>query len=295
MVQGPRYAVIPKNASPGEPVTIGYSDNFGARNVRGLQAVLVDSRGRRLSKAAFFNLPQDEGEQELKAAILAIPDTALAGNATIRIEAADGIIKDLAFTIDRREFISETIRLNQTNTDIRTVPDPQKTTESEQLWAVLARTGTRIYYGGSFQPPVTATRRTSFYGDRRVYQYSNGSTDTSIHAGIDYGVPTGTPVMACALGRVVMARERIVTGNTVVMEHLPGVYSLYYHMDSIAVAEGDECEVGTVLGLSGSTGLATGPHLHWEMRVSTEYADPDAFLARPVLDKTEILDKLALE
>ena len=87
--------------------------------------------------------------------------------------------------------------------------------------------------------------------------------------------------------------SRIVTGNTVILEHLPGLYSLYYHLDKIAVSEGSIVEAGTILGESGSTGLATGPHLHWEIRVSTENADPDVFLSRPVLDKKDIIDKLA--
>jgi murein DD-endopeptidase MepM/ murein hydrolase activator NlpD len=109
---------------------------------------------------------------------------------------------------------------------------------------------------------------------------------------VDIGVPTGTEVHASAAGKVALARYRIVTGNTVVLEHLPGVFSLYYHMDSIAVSEGSVVQAGGVLGESGSTGLATGPHLHWEIRVSTENTDPDFFLSRPVLDKNDIINKI---
>ena len=309
LIRSAQFAIIPPNAAPGEPVTVGYSDDFSRNSgLRGLQAVLLDSRGRRLTRAVFFDLQNDDyyyestqdgnreyyvlGRPELKAALLAVPVTAAAGNAILRIESADGVIKDLPFTINPREFISETISLNQENTDIRIAPNPQRTRESEQLWAVLSRTGTTVYSGEKYIPPVSSTRRTSFFGDTRTYQYVDGSRDSSIHAGIDYGVPTGTEVRACAPGRVVMARERIVTGFTVVMEHLPGVYSLYYHLDSLAVSEGNVCEEGALLGMSGSTGLSTGPHLHWEMRVAGEYADPDIFLARPVLDKTDILNKL---
>lgn len=288
----PRFVLIPESARPGEPVTIGYSDAFNGPGPWNIQAALLDRRGRRLAKAAFFSLPREPEELELKAAILAIPSTALSGNALIRVESADGIIKDLPFTIDSREFHSETIQLDQANTDLRTVPDPQKTAESERLWAVISRTGTDIYWGEQFLPPVTSTRRTSSYGSRRVYEYSNGKNDTTIHAGVDIGVPTGTEVRACAAGRVVLAKYRIVTGNTVILEHLPGVYSLYYHMNKIDVAEGARCEAGSLLGESGSTGLATGPHLHWEIRVSTENADPDAFLSRPILDKKDILNRM---
>ena len=287
-----RFVVIPPSARPGEPVTVACTGDSAGN----LQALLLDSRGRRLTKAAFFSLP---GEDLLKAAILAVPSTALIGDASIRIEstdgvAPDGVVRELPFVIDERVFRSETIPLNQANTDLRTVPDPQKTAESDQLWAIISRTGREIYSAGPFLPPVTSTRRTSDYGSRRVYEYADGKTDTTIHAGVDCGVPTGTEVMACAAGWVRLARMRIVTGNTVILEHLPGVYSLYYHMDSIAVSEGAIVEAGAILGESGSTGLATGPHLHWEIRVSTENADPDAFLSRPVLDKNDIIAKLGL-
>ena len=292
-IAGPRYALIPSNARPGEPVTVACSGGgFSSAGEGVLWAALLDSRGRRLSRAAFFSLSGQEGEEELRAAVLAVPSTAAAGNAVIRIEAGGGTVRELPFIIDSREFRSETVQLNQGNTDLRTVPDPKKTAEAEQLWAVLSKTGTEIYSGNTFAPPVASTRRTSFYGDRRIYQYANGESDTSIHAGIDYGVPTGTEVKACAAGKVVLARNRIVTGNTVILEHLPGLYSLYYHMDSINVSEGSVINAGSLLGFSGSTGLATGPHLHWEIRVSGENTDPDAFLAHPILDKSDIINKL---
>jgi murein DD-endopeptidase MepM/ murein hydrolase activator NlpD len=92
---------------------------------------------------------------------------------------------------------------------------------------------------------------------------------------------------------VVLARSRIVTGNSVVIEHLPGVYSLYYHLDKIEVTEGAIVNTGALIGLSGATGLATGPHLHWEIRVSGENTDPDAFISRPLLDKDAVLSKMS--
>jgi murein DD-endopeptidase MepM/ murein hydrolase activator NlpD len=226
------------------------------------------------------------------AAVLAVPATARPGAAVINVESATGIVSEIPLHIGERAFVSEVIELNEILTGIRTDPDPQKTTESNQLWAILNSTGSEIYCLGNFSPPVTSTRRTSFFGDRRVFKYSNGKNDTSIHAGVDYGVPKGTPVNACGPGKVVLARFRIVTGNSVIIEHLPGVYSLYYHLDKIEVNEGAMIGVGALLGLSGATGLATGPHLHWEIRVSGENTDPDAFIARPILDKDAILGKI---
>ncbi|MDR2020631.1 MAG: M23 family metallopeptidase [Treponema sp.] len=286
-------AVLPEGPRPGEPLTVGYHVPDTAANT-GLRASLIGAQGRRLSRSSFFDIPGDAGGPKIKAAILAVPSTAAPGAALVRVENASGqALAELSLVIADRNFAAEEIPLNQANTNLRTVPDPRKTAESEYLTAILYRTGNDIHTLGPFVPPVMSARRTSFFGDRRVYRYADGSSGTSIHAGVDYGVPTGTAVTACADGRVVLARPRIVTGNSVVLEHLPGVYSIYYHLDKILVEEGAFINAGAVLGESGSTGLATGPHLHWEIRVAGENADPDAFTARPVLDKEALLRKMS--
>jgi len=279
-----KYALTPEAPRPGEPVTIGIN---GAAK----QAVLL-ANGRQLSKAVFFNVPEAGTSPGFMAAFLAVPSTANPGEAVIKLENEDGVICEISLTIAKREFVSEVIELNPVLTGIRTDPDPQKIAESNRLWEILTTTGNEIYYSGRFIAPVSSTRRTSFFGDRRVYKYSTGTSDTSIHAGVDYGVPKGTKVYACGSGKVILARSRIVTGNSIVIEHAPGIYSLYYHLDKIETKEGDMVTIGAQLGLSGSTGLSTGPHLHWEVRVSTENTDPDAFVARPILDKNSILSKI---
>ena len=286
---GVRYAIIPENPRPGEPVTIGA---VGAEDGAAPVSAALLAGGQRLARAAFFSVPGEGSGQPLAAAVLAVPATAKPGAALIRVESAGGHEEIIPLRIAERDFASEVIELNEILTGIRTDPDPQKTAESEQLWAILNRTGNDIYCLGNFSPPVGSTRRTSFFGDRRVFKYSNGNSDTSIHAGVDYGVPRGTAVTACGPGRVVLARFRIVTGNSVIIEHLPGVYSLYYHLDAIDITEGAVVGAGARIGQSGATGLATGPHLHWEIRVSGENTDPDAFVSRPLLDKEAIFVKM---
>jgi hypothetical protein len=271
-----KYAIIPENPRPGEPVTIAVEAELK-------QALLVRGE-KQLAKAEFFSIPG------YKAAVLTVPSTVVPGRAVIWLENQIGILCEIPIIIEDRKFVSEVIELNQTLTGIRTDPSPQRTQEADRLWTILTTTGDQIYHTGSFVPPLTSTRRTSFFGDRRVFQYSTGASDTSIHAGVDYGVPTGTRVTACGAGKVILARSRIVTGNSVVLEHAPGIYSLYYHLDKIEVEEGSLVNTGTLLGLSGSTGLATGPHLHWEVRVNAENTDPDAFVARPIIDKEAIIN-----
>ena len=290
-----RFIIASETAEPGRPIIIAYHDDFtGEEDV--IRVSLINSAGRRLSGSTFYILPTDEYHSIvngiIKVAVLGIPNTALPGAALIRIESDGVIIEELPVTIESRDFFSQTLTLSAQNTEIRTAPNPQRNLESEQLWAILARTGDVIYDTGPFIVPVNSSRITSNYGDRRVYIYHGGGRDTTIHAGIDYGVPTGTPVLAAGRAMVVLAQYRIVTGYTVVLEHMPGLYSLYYHMDSLYVTAGEIVEQLALLGFSGSTGLSTGPHLHWELRVSTEYIDPLSFISMPILDKNLIINKL---
>ncbi len=186
----------------------------------------------------------------------------------------------LRFRVTARAFASETIPLTQVLTDIRTKPDPRKTAEAVELVRLLAGSDPgAVFETGPFTWPITKPRRTAGYGDRRVYRYDDGSTDLSVHNGLDLALPEGTPVAACGAGRVVMAKERVVTGWSVVVEHLPGLYSLYYHLSGIAVHQGDLVAKGQVVGTLGKTGLATGPHLHWEVQAGGVAVDPDRLLA----------------
>ncbi|MCL1991373.1 MAG: M23 family metallopeptidase, partial [Spirochaetes bacterium] len=268
----------------GEPITIAVGCTDEASRV----SLIVG--GQRLARSSFFAVPAKNGNRGFKAAIITVPATARPGDALIRIECPEATLTYISFSIAQRDFVSEVIHLTPVLTGIRTDASPQRSTEINQLWAILNRTGTDVFATEGFMLPVSSTRRTSIFGSRRVFMHSDGRSDTSIHAGVDFGVPTGTHVYASAPGRVMLARSRIVTGMSVIIEHLPGVYSLYYHLSQIDVAEGDIIEAGTLLGLSGATGLATGPHLHWEVRVSGENTDPDALVARNILDIPAILD-----
>jgi murein DD-endopeptidase MepM/ murein hydrolase activator NlpD len=76
------------------------------------------------------------------------------------------------------------------------------------------------------------------------------------------------------------------TGNTIIIEMLPGLYSLYFHLSEIDVKQGDVVGQGDLIGKVGMTGFATGPHLHWEIDALGVPVDPDALTAKPILDKT---------
>jgi murein DD-endopeptidase MepM/ murein hydrolase activator NlpD len=278
------FTVIPDAPRPGDPVTVAVTSG-------GREALLIVN-DRQIARAQFFTVPAEGNNPGFRAAIFAVPSTADPGNAVIRIISESGLPLDVPITIAHREFRTETLNLNPTLTSLVADPNPQRTIESDRLWAILTTTGDQIYHTGQFVLPVTSTRRTSQFGTRRVNVYSDGRRVTSIHAGVDFGVPTGTEVFASGRGRVVLSRMRILTGYSVIIEHAPGVYSLYYHLDRVIAREGAIVETGQLIGLSGSTGFSTGPHLHWEVRVSTENTDPDILVSRPLLDKDLIISRI---
>jgi murein DD-endopeptidase MepM/ murein hydrolase activator NlpD len=279
-----RYAVLPESPRPGDPVTIGVNAP--------VNEVVVIVSGKQVAKAACFSVPDDGWKPGFMAAIVTIPSTVEAQNAIIKLNSANGTILEIPITLSPREFRSETLALTPALSSLVGDPSPEKTAESEKLWEILTTTGKEVYNPGKFVLPVTATRRTSLFGTRRINQYSDGRRTTSIHAGVDFGVPKGTEIRACGRGKVVFSRMRIITGYTVIIEHAPGVYSLYYHLDSVIAQEASIVEAGTVIALSGSTGFSTGPHLHWEVRVSTENTDPDILCERPLVDKDLIISKI---
>ena len=224
--------------------------------------------------------------------LVGIPSTAEAGEYSLEIRASRGrrfVLYRRQIPILHRSFRSEEIAFNQALTELMTVPDPQKVEEYRQLGRLLAGFHARsLYHTGTLIVPVETTRRTSHFADRRLYSYTDGGSSRSLHNGIDLAAPVGTPVLASGAGRVVLAGQRIISGNSVVIEHLPGVFTLYYHLEEIAVQEGQRLFQGQQIGTVGMTGLATGPHLHWELRVGGVAVDPDFFVDNPMIDKSAV-------
>ena len=98
------------------------------------------------------------------------------------------------------------------------------------------------------------------------------------HGGIDIGVPLGSPVKAPAAGIVAVAGPRPDYGNSVTLDHGNDVRSLYGHLSKVLVEPGDHVKKGQVIGLAGSTGRSTGPHLHYEVQVKGRPVNPRSFL-----------------
>jgi murein DD-endopeptidase MepM/ murein hydrolase activator NlpD len=122
---------------------------------------------------------------------------------------------------------------------------------------------------GSFAQPAEAAI-SDVFGSARIF---NGKT-SSPHLGLDFRVPIGTPVAAMNDGTVLLAQPLYFEGNFVVIDHGQGLLTLYLHLSEFKVKEGDAVKRGQVIGLSGGTGRATGPHLHVAVRWQGTYLDP---------------------
>lgn len=135
-------------------------------------------------------------------------------------------------------------------------------TKLNAVWTVF---NPQRYWNGLFRVPVDKfIKISSPFGTRRSY---GGGPMTSYHEGTDFAVPAGTPVYAPADGVVVIAEQLNVRGNAVVIDHGWGVFSGLYHLSEIKVTPGQQVKQGDLIGLSGNTGLSTGAHLHWDVRI----------------------------
>jgi murein DD-endopeptidase MepM/ murein hydrolase activator NlpD len=146
-------------------------------------------------------------------------------------------------------------------------PNPEQAAKAaedqKKLRAIYATVTPEKLWTGSFRIPLDGVKTGGNFGKRRVL---NGKSN-SPHSGVDLPSPTGTPVHATQSGRVVLAEELYFAGNTVVIDHGFGIYTLYGHFSEIDAKVGDEVKAGDVIGKVGATGRVTGPHLHWGLEI----------------------------
>jgi len=157
-------------------------------------------------------------------------------------------------------------------------PPPSEQDRIKEEAALLAAVwrspaGERLWTG-EFVRPVPGVANSAF-GTRSVY---NGKPRTP-HGGADFLSPGGTPVHAPNAGRIAVARALYFTGNTVVIDHGLGLFSMLAHLSAIDVQEGHVVAAGEVVGQVGATGRVTGPHLHWAVRLNDARVDPLSLLA----------------
>jgi murein DD-endopeptidase MepM/ murein hydrolase activator NlpD len=191
------------------------------------------------------------------------------GSRTLEVR-AEGQVRQVPFTLVGRAFPTQSIWLPPDKEDIEGT-----NLEFDRIDAFKRLFTPQKFWNGPFLKP-TSGEVTTVYG---VLRYYNGKfADDYYHRGVDYAAATGTPVIAPAAGRVgLVGYERQgfeLNGNTIGLDHGQGVLSLFIHLNTIEVQEGQMVQAGQRIGTVGSTGIATGPNLHWGLYVGGQSVDP---------------------
>jgi murein DD-endopeptidase MepM/ murein hydrolase activator NlpD len=163
-------------------------------------------------------------------------------------------------------------------------PDPETerraAAEGQHLQMLYRTISPERLWRGPFVRPIAGTEPPSGFGARRII---NGKPRAP-HGGADYSAPRGMPVVAANAGRVALVADYFFPGRLVAVDHGLGLHTLYFHLDSVAVTEGDRVDRGQTLGTVGATGRATGPHLHFGAQLGGARIDPAALLALRLTD-----------
>jgi len=182
---------------------------------------------------------------------------------------AQATVVEFPFDYEKIEFTPE----------VGALLDPEITVpEAERLKAIFSQSSSIALWDGQFQIPYEGIISSSF-GIRRLYD----GVLNSFHGGLDIAGNEGDEILADATGLVVLAEALQLHGNTVIIDHGAGVFSAFNHLVDISVAQGDLVSAGQLIGHLGTTGLSTGPHLHWEIRVNSVQVDPYEWAERNML------------
>lgn len=162
------------------------------------------------------------------------------------------------------ESLKQSNRNEKANIEFVKVVKPARTiSEPEKLWE------------GEFVMPTSGRLTTEFAQIR----YVNKELSSSRHSGIDIAAPTGTPIQAPNNGIVTLAAPGLLsTGNTIVIDHGMGLFTSYYHLNTMNVTVGQSVSKGDIIGTVGSTGFSTGAHLHYAVSIYNTYVNPDQLL-----------------
>ena len=194
----------------------------------------------------------------------------------IKFSGGKVIIKKL--TLPKREYKIQ--RINNMKSKYVSPPDSELVRISREREIIKSgysklNTSSEANYKTGFTRPVAGGRITGVFGSQRIL---NGIAKDP-HNGLDIAAPSGTPVYAMSDGIVQLARnEFYYTGNFILLDHGHGLTSRYLHLSKISVKEGTLVKKGDLIGLIGTTGRSTGPHLHWSVQWYNKRIDPQSLL-----------------
>lgn len=183
------------------------------------------------------------------------------------------IFKGVAIKVIDGKYKSETINVAKGKVSLSKKNKSRTKKEYSSAMKIYNTVSDELYINNKSIAPINS-KVTSSFGKRRVY---NGSFK-SYHSGTDFKAKKGTAIKAINDGIIVIAENRFYAGNSIVINHGQGLYSCYFHLSKMNYKIGKSIKKGDILGLSGSTGRVTGPHLHFAFRVHGIQVDPLQFV-----------------
>jgi murein DD-endopeptidase MepM/ murein hydrolase activator NlpD len=260
-------SVRAREIAPGEPIRVVVRSSGS----------LASLEAQFLEQQVYMVRESETGDGEIWSGWTMVPLDQEATAAAIDLEGTgqDGtaVIATHAVSILPKEFPEE--RLTVSSKYVEPPAEVQERLAEERAEvAKVYRTRRDVAPAGeSFVRPVPG-EPTSTFGKRRFFN----DKPRSPHPGLDLRAPTGTPVKASGAGVVATAQDLYYSGNTVIIDHGGGLFTIYAHLSEIEVSVGDELAAGVSVGKSGATGRVTGPHLHWGAKIGNRPFDPTALL-----------------
>ncbi len=206
-------------------------------------------------------------------AIVGIPLSIKPGTHPLTIETAEQV-KTLPIVVNDKAYRTQHLTIKNKRKVSPNEEDMKRiSAEFKKIRAVFKQWRDVENIDLNFVVPTQGVKSDSF-GARRFF---NGQPRKP-HSGMDIAAPEGTPVLSATTGKVALTGDFFFNGNSVFIDHGRGVITLYCHLDTIEVNEGDIVEKGTLIGTVGKTGRVTGAHLHWTVSLNNARVDPSLFL-----------------
>lgn len=185
------------------------------------------------------------------------------------LENGKKVFKSEQLKVIKGDYKSETLSVEPGKIKLSKENEERAKKEAAIATKIYRTKSSRILWSEDFIMPLDS-HITSPFGTSRVY---NGDLK-SYHGGTDFRAAVNTPIKATNSGIVKISKNRFYAGGTIVIDHGHGVYSCYFHLNKMNFKEGDFVKRGEIIGLSGSTGRVTGPHLHFTIRIDSLQVDP---------------------
>ncbi len=216
---------------------------------------------------AFFPAP---GPRAQGVALVPMPFDAPPGPTALRVHDSKGtLLRTLSLTVKKASFPMVNLKVAGNTVHPSEAEKARIAKEAAEFKRVTADPAPTRLWEAPFIPPVKSLVTCVFGTTRRF----NGEVK-SVHKGIDLRAATGTPVLAPAAGTVRIAQDCFYGGNLVFIDHGLGLFSFCCHMSRLDVKVGQRLAAGDLLGLSGATGRASAPHLHWGASIGGVDVDP---------------------